>query len=113
VSPRASVGLGASPPLVFVGGTGRSGTHVIAELLDRHPRYASVPIEARFHAKPRGFPDLLAGAVGPEEFLRKLRRFWWRSSSSAITCVPLRPVPPTKTRGGEAPSPTDARGWSR
>ena len=64
--------------LVFVGGTGRSGTHVIAELLGRHPRYTAVPIEARFHAKPRGFPDLLSGATTKAQFLRKLRRYWWR-----------------------------------
>lgn len=64
--------------LVFVGGTGRSGTHVIAELLGRHPRYTAVPLEARFHAKPRGFPDLLSGAATKDEFLRKLRRYWWR-----------------------------------
>ena len=70
--------LRRSPPLVLVGGTGRSGTHVIAELLDQHPKYASVPLEARFHAKPRGFPDLLAGEVTKQEFVRKLRSFWWR-----------------------------------
>jgi hypothetical protein len=37
-----------------------------------------VPIEARFHVNPQGFPDLLAGQVTPEQFLRKLKRFWWR-----------------------------------
>ena len=63
---------------MFVGGTGRSGTHVIAELLGRHPQFTSVPLEARFHAKPRGFPDLLNGETTKAEFLRKLRRFWWR-----------------------------------
>jgi hypothetical protein len=31
--------------LVFVGGTGRSGTTVTAELLGRHSRFATVPIE--------------------------------------------------------------------
>jgi len=66
------------PPLVLVGGTGRSGTHVIANLLDQHPRFASVPLEARFHAKPRGFPDLLADRVTQREFVRKLKRYWWR-----------------------------------
>jgi hypothetical protein len=51
---------------------------VVANLLGRSSRYARVPIEARFHVNPQGFPDLLAGRVGPEEFLRKLRSFWWR-----------------------------------
>ena len=73
--PRATEGR---PPLVLVGGTGRSGTHVIASLLDQHPRFSSVPLEARFHAKPRGFPDLLAGRASRREFVRKLRRYWWR-----------------------------------
>ena len=63
--------------LVFVGGTGRSGTHVLARLLGRHSRYRDVEIEARFHCNPRGFPDLLAGEVTLDEFMRKLRSFWW------------------------------------
>jgi Sulfotransferase family len=62
---------------VFVGGTGRSGTHVLARLLGRHSRYRDVEIEARFHCNPRGFPDLLAGRVTRDQFVRKLRRFWW------------------------------------
>jgi len=63
--------------LVFVGGTGRSGTHVLAQLLGHHSRYRDVEIEVRFHVNPRGYPDLLAGKVTLEEFVKKLRRFWW------------------------------------
>lgn len=70
--------LAGAPPLVLVGGTGRSGTHVIASLLEQHPRYTSVPLEARFHAKPLGFGDLLAGEASIDQFLHKLRTFWWR-----------------------------------
>jgi hypothetical protein len=66
------------PDLLFIGGTGRSGTHVLSQLLSNHSRYARVPIEARFHVNPQGFPDLLAGKVSPEQFLRKLERFWWK-----------------------------------
>ncbi len=68
----------ADPQLLFVGGTGRSGTHVFSQLLANHSRYARVPIEARFHVNPQGFPDLLAGEVTPEQFVAKLRRFWWK-----------------------------------
>jgi hypothetical protein len=50
---------------------------VLARLLGRHSRYRDVEIEARFHCNPRGFPDLLAGRVTLEAFVRKLRRFWW------------------------------------
>jgi hypothetical protein len=64
-------------PIVFVGGTGRSGTHVVASLLGRHSRFHAIPIECRFHTNPQGFPDLLADRVTKEQFLRKLRRFWW------------------------------------
>ena len=38
------------------------------------PAFVKVPIEARFHVNPQGFPDLLAGEVTPDQFLRKLRR---------------------------------------
>jgi len=67
-----------NPDLLFVGGTGRSGTHVVSQLLAGHSHWARVPIEARFHVNPQGFPDLLSGQVSPEQFLRKLKRFWWR-----------------------------------
>jgi hypothetical protein len=63
--------------VVFVGGTGRSGTHVIGRLLGHHPRYADIPIEARFHCNKRGMPDLLEGRVTLGGFLTKLREFWW------------------------------------
>lgn len=68
----------SDPQLLFIGGTGRSGTHVFSQLLGSHSRYARVPIEARFHVNPQGFPDLLAGKASPEQFVRKLRRFWWK-----------------------------------
>ena len=63
--------------LVFVGGTGRSGTHIVARLLGEHSRFAAVPIECRFHCNPRGLADVVTGKATPEEFVRKLRRFWW------------------------------------
>jgi len=63
--------------LVFVGGTGRSGTHALAQLLGRHPRFADVPIEARFHCNKRGMPDLLEGRITLRAYLAKLRSFWW------------------------------------
>ena len=64
--------------LVFVGGTGRSGTHVLSQLISRHNRYGLVPVEVRFHTDPEGFPGLLAGEVTPEQFVRRMRGFWWR-----------------------------------
>ena len=66
-----------SAELVFVGGTGRSGTHVVSHLLGEHSRFAAVPIECRFHSNPRGLADVVTGRATPEEFVTKLRRFWW------------------------------------
>lgn len=63
--------------LVFVGGTGRSGTHIVGRLLGEHASLADVPIEARFHCNKRGMPDLLEGRVSLGGFLEKLRDFWW------------------------------------
>lgn len=63
--------------LIFVGGTGRSGTHALAQLLGRHSRIADVPIEARFHCNKRGMPDLLEGRITLRAYVAKLRGFWW------------------------------------
>lgn len=67
----------AAASLVFVGGTGRSGTHILSYLLDRHSRFHGVPIECRFHCNPKGLADVVRGDTDPEDFLRKLRGYWW------------------------------------
>ena len=67
----------APAELVFVGGTGRSGTHILCYLLDRHSRFHGVPIECRFHCNPKGLADVVTGRTEPEDFLRKLRGYWW------------------------------------
>ncbi len=69
--------LGAAP-IVFVGGTGRSGTHVAARLLGRSDHFDLIPVECRFHTDPDGFPGLLSGEVSKARFLRRMRGFWWR-----------------------------------
>lgn len=66
-----------APELVFIGGTGRSGTHALARLIGHHSRFADVPIEARFHCNKRGMPDLLEGRITPAAYVAKLRGFWW------------------------------------
>lgn len=65
-------------PIVFVGGTGRSGTHIVARLLARSAHYALVPVECRFHTDEDGFPGLLAGTVTKRRFVRRMHGFWWR-----------------------------------
>lgn len=44
---------------VFVGGTGRSGTTIIARLLGLHPEIYTFPIETRFMVDPGGLVDLI------------------------------------------------------
>ena len=66
------------PNVVFVGGTGRSGTHIVAQLLGRSHNLAMIPVEVRFHTDADGFPGLLAGEVPLERFVRKLRGYWWK-----------------------------------
>jgi hypothetical protein len=65
-------------PIVFVGGTGRSGTHVLAQVISRNRRFGLVPVEVRFHTDPDGFPGLLADEVSLEQFVKRLRGYWWR-----------------------------------
>jgi hypothetical protein len=65
-------------PIVFVGGTGRSGTHIVGRLFGRHERLFTMPVECRFHVEDRGFPGLLAGEVSRDDFVERLRGFWWR-----------------------------------
>ncbi len=67
------------PPLLFIGGTGRSGTHVVAKILNQHSHFCKVPNEARFHSDPGGFPDVLAGRTGPDLFAWRLRHHWYRN----------------------------------
>ena len=76
---KAGRGEDVSEPadLVFVGGTGRSGTTVISHLLDHHSRFRGVPIECRFHCNPKGLADVVGGRATPEQFVRKLRTYWW------------------------------------
>ncbi len=66
-------------PLLFVGGTGRSGTHVVSKIMGSHSHFRKVPNEARFHVDPGGFPDVLAGRTGPDLFAYRLRHYWWRN----------------------------------
>ncbi len=67
-------------PIIFVGGTGRSGTHVVAKFLGRHKRLTAIGVECRFHVEDKGFPGLLDGSVTKEQFLKRLRGFWWRGN---------------------------------
>ena len=61
---------------VFVGGTGRSGTTIVAQLIGSHPAYRMIPIEVQFIVGPGGLTDLIEGRHGFETFRRKLLGPW-------------------------------------
>jgi hypothetical protein len=65
------------PEPVFVGGVGRSGTHVMGRLIGAGPRYHWIPTEVRFHAWRGGLPDLVAGNTSMDAFLEKMRGRWY------------------------------------
>jgi hypothetical protein len=76
-----SAAAGAAPacgPPLFVGGTGRSGTHAVAKLLGRHSQLFYVSRELRFHTDRGGLPDLLDGLIDVDHFLRNMRDYYWR-----------------------------------
>ena len=62
---------------IFVGGTGRSGTTIIAELLNAHPAMrSSLPIELKFTTNAGGLLDLIFGSqFAPEKDLPALEYF--------------------------------------
>jgi Sulfotransferase family len=68
------------PGPVFVGGTGRCGTHVVASLAARSGRYGLVPSELRLHFSPEGLPGFAHGSRSRRRLLRGLRTHWWRHS---------------------------------
>jgi hypothetical protein len=70
-------GRSAADPL-FIGGTGRCGSHALARLLNRHSRYRTIPIEVRFHSDPPVLPALLSGTIELEDFLDHLRGPGWK-----------------------------------
>jgi sulfotransferase family protein len=66
------------PEPIFVGGVGRSGTHPMGRLIAADPNYHWIRTEVRFHASPGGLPDLCAGRIEMEQFLRRMRGHWWK-----------------------------------
>jgi sulfotransferase family protein len=71
-------GTSTQPDPLFVGGTGRSGTHALARVLGCHSSFQSIPFEVKFHSDPPGLPGLMNGKVSLEKFLAELRGYWWR-----------------------------------
>ncbi len=56
-----------------MGGTGRSGTHALAFLLNEHPNYWMIPGETRLQAEARGLPGLIDGQESLDKVCKALR----------------------------------------
>lgn len=68
----------SAPGPVFVGGAFRSGTHIVAHLIGRHPAYCTLAREMFFHCAERGVPAYLAGTIDRRQFASDLLGRWWR-----------------------------------
>jgi hypothetical protein len=79
----------------FVGGTGRSGTTIVGELLGARADVTLVPIELRFHVDPGGLADLGDGKVEVEDFVRAMRKRWYerpeRNGPRGLHVIATRP----------------------
>ncbi len=67
--------------LIFIGGTGRSGTTIVGDLLDAHSAIVkSSPTELKFVSNPQGLLDAVFGArTYPEKQERKVSRLHLRT----------------------------------
>lgn len=63
---------------IFVGGTGRCGTHALADLIAAGGAHARVPEEIRVHVTSTGMPGFISGRFSRIQTLRALRRVWWK-----------------------------------
>lgn len=63
--------------VLFVGGTGRSGTSITARVLGLHRAYARIPIETRFISGRGGLCDLAAGDTTLREFEAAILHRWF------------------------------------
>lgn len=81
-----------NPEMIFVGGTGRSGTTQLAAIIGQHPSVWHIPTETRFLVDPGGLQELvpsLSSAYTPFHGCDALSRF-----RRLLTCdVAGRPTP--------------------
>ena len=62
---------------VFVGGTGRSGTTIVAKLIGAHPEIQFIRAEVRLHAARGSLRDLALGTVDFDWLWPRLRAYWY------------------------------------
>ena len=90
---------------------GRSGTHVVSKILNKHSHFRKVPNEARFHTDPGGFPDVLAGPDRPRPLRLPPRHYWYRNFEPDPAQLPRPPPlrPEAPARGGDDLLPAPLR----
>lgn len=78
-SPGAGNEAPALPPVLFVGGPGRSGTSFVADRLGRHPKVSTLPdIELKIFCERNGLQDLfhvLTESYSPNRAMVAARQF--------------------------------------
>lgn len=77
-------GIVPEPPIVFIGGSGRSGTNITKEILALHPEVATLPFEYRFIIDPNGIIDFYTRAqqhwspYAVDSSIKQLEHFLWQ-----------------------------------
>ncbi|MPZ53403.1 MAG: hypothetical protein GEU79_11845 [Acidimicrobiia bacterium] len=69
-------------PPIFVGGTGRSGTTILAKAVSAHPSVSLVPIETRFLVDGNGLLDVVADPDRFPAFRERITTTWWKRTSA-------------------------------
>jgi hypothetical protein len=67
--------------VLFLGGTGRSGTSITARLIGEHAAYHRIPIETKFLVAPGGLTDLVRGLTTYAEFEESLLGQWFETGA--------------------------------
>lgn len=92
------------PPVIFIGGTGRSGTNILKAILSEHSNTASLPFEYRFIIDPDGvidFYNTFPTTWSPYMAEHRLKRL----SDFLLSLAELSEAKQTRTKQAKATDP--------